>query len=183
MYATNALGEVLPPMFIFDSSVMDSENFLIMDKWVKDLPAVRGKYGCPMEEDYSSFVCVHKSGCTGEELFKQYYEVEILPLFPNVSPECVRDENRKLLRGPIVTKVDSGQGRLVATVEAQEFREKMARLGVIILLGLPNSTSVSQELNQTYQMLKVRNAGCTPRLYGEKIARHAKLLQRLRGRL
>ena len=49
-----------------------------------------------------------------------------LLLFLNVSQKCEWDEsNTKLLKGPIIVKTDSGRGRLAATMQSVNFREKM----------------------------------------------------------
>ena len=40
VYTLNAGGEVLPPLFIFDSSAQNSSNFQVQTSWCDDLPKV-----------------------------------------------------------------------------------------------------------------------------------------------
>jgi hypothetical protein len=47
VYATNAAGETLPPMYIFDSGAKIDDNFRVKLKWLEGLPNVTGRFGCP----------------------------------------------------------------------------------------------------------------------------------------
>ena len=58
IYGSNAAGEVMPPIYCFDSSAEKSDNFQVKPSWVSGLPQVRGKYGCPTTENYESSVAV-----------------------------------------------------------------------------------------------------------------------------
>ena len=40
VYTFNAAGEVLPPLFIFDSTATNTENYKQQIGWIKDLPTV-----------------------------------------------------------------------------------------------------------------------------------------------
>ena len=151
IYGSNAAGEVMPPVYCFDSSADNQENFQVKPSWVNDLPQVRGKCDCPTTETYESSVSVQKSGCTDELLMQQLIEDVYLPLYPNCQKDVERDENGKLIACSIILKTDSGQGRLVATFSSIEFRERMQQCGVYIVLGLPNNTSCTQEQDQLYQ--------------------------------
>ena len=51
----NSAGEAMPPIYCYDSSAGDEENFQIKPSWVEGLPKVRGGYGCPTVEIYDSF--------------------------------------------------------------------------------------------------------------------------------
>ena len=123
IYGSNAAGEVMPPVYCFDSSAENNENFQVKPSWVEGLPQVRGKYGCPTTETYESSVAVRKSGCTDEQLMQQLIKEIYLPLCPNFQKDVKHDDNGMFLRGPIVLKTDSGQGRLIATFSSLEFRE------------------------------------------------------------
>ena len=82
----------------------------------------------------------------------------------------VRDDNGKFIAGPVVFKTDSGQGRLVATFSSLEFREIMQERGVLIVLGLPNSTSFTQEQYQLYQEFKGKTRAMTNEIFCNKLA-------------
>ena len=60
----------------------------------------------------------------------------------------------KLLAGPVVFKLDSGPGRIVASHDSISKREAYFEMGLIILSGLPNSTSVQQEMDALYGPFK-----------------------------
>ena len=177
VYATTAAGETMPPVYIFDTTAKNSDNFKVKEEWSKNLPTVRGKYGCPTTEEYPSNVCVRTSGCTDEQLFQQLISQIYLPLFPNCSSTIERDDNGNLLKGPIIIKTDSGQGRLAATLDSVKFRESMWEQGVYIVLGLPNSTSVSQEMDQLYQTFKGKCRSKTLALFAEKLSKRSTCIQ------
>ena len=56
-------------------------------------------------------------------IFNDFY----LTLYPNFHKVVKRDNNVKLLAGPVFLKNDSGQGQLVARFTILEFRENNAR--------------------------------------------------------
>jgi hypothetical protein len=60
----------------------------------------------------------------------------------------------KLLCGPVILKVDSGPGRMVASAESIRKRAEYLEMGLLILMGLPNATSVQQEMDIIYQGFK-----------------------------
>ena len=73
IYGSSAAGEVMPPLYCFNSSATNEENYQVQPDLVEGLPRVRGRYGCPTTESYESFVDVRKSGCTDEQLMQQWY--------------------------------------------------------------------------------------------------------------
>ena len=58
IYGANEAGEAMPPMYCYDSSARDEENFQMKLSWVEVIPKVRGRYGCPNVETYDSFASV-----------------------------------------------------------------------------------------------------------------------------
>ena len=65
-----------------------------------------------------------------EQLFQPLISQFYLHLFPNCSSTIKRDDNKKLLQGPIIVKTDSGQGRLAATLDIVKILESMWEKGV-----------------------------------------------------
>ena len=112
---------------------------------------------------------VRRSGCTDVELLEALIEKVYLPLYPNVAPITTRDEEGNFLSGPVVFKTDSGQGRLANSWEHLEFRERVAKIGVLLVLGLPNSTSCTQEQDQLYQEFKAKTRRKTQLLFQKKM--------------
>ncbi len=85
VYATNAAGEVLPPMYIFDLSATIDANYWVRVSWLDGLPNVEGRFGCPSRVQSGSFVSVRSSGSMDDSLFNDYIEQVVLPLYPNIS--------------------------------------------------------------------------------------------------
>ena len=94
-----------------------------------------------------------KGGMT-DGIFRRYIEDLILPLYPNISPDIERDTDGKIIKGPVILKTDSGPGRFREDLEHIDFLDKCRKLGFIILLSLPNATSVSAELDQFFGVYK-----------------------------
>ena len=86
-YATNAAGEALPPMFIFDSGAKIEDNFRVKLSWLEGLPVTTGRFGCPTIVETASFYAVRARGSMDDSLFVEYIEKVVLPLFPNISNE------------------------------------------------------------------------------------------------
>jgi hypothetical protein len=99
VYATNAAGETLPPMYIFDSSANIESNFRVKVSWLDGLPNVEGRFGCPTRVESASFYSVRSSGSMDDSLFNDYIDRVILPLYPNISNTTMFDANTgELLR-------------------------------------------------------------------------------------
>jgi len=72
-----------------------------------------------------------------------------------LSPMPIRDPiTKKLLHGPLISKTDSGPGRLATQAGSEEFRNEIASIGLHILLSLPNGTECTAELDQMYSEFK-----------------------------
>jgi hypothetical protein len=90
-----------------------------------------------------------------DSLFNDYIERVILPLYPNIAKTARFDPTSgKLLCGPVILKVDAGPGRMVADIKSITKRAEFLEMGLLILMGLPNSTSVNQEMDVLYGPFK-----------------------------
>jgi hypothetical protein len=155
VYATNAAGESMPPMYIFDSGAKIEDNFQVRLQWLDGLPSVTGRYGCPELIESGSFYSVRSHGSMDDALLNDYINQVILPLYPNISKTTAFEPTSgKLLHGPVILKLDSGPGRIVASYDSILRREALAEMGLIILAGLPNATSVQQEMDALYGAFK-----------------------------
>jgi hypothetical protein len=85
VYATNAAGEALPPMYIFDSCAKIDENFRVKLQWLDGLPTIIGRFGCPTRIESSSFYSVRSRGSMDDSLLNDYIDKVLLPLYPNIS--------------------------------------------------------------------------------------------------
>jgi hypothetical protein len=154
-YATNAAGEALPPFYIFDSGAKLSENFQVNVEWLVGLPTVSGRYGCPTLVESSNFYAVRPRGSMDDTLLNDYIERVIVPLYPNMNKTAVFDPTTgKLNQGPVILKLDAGPGRIVSSADILLKREELFERGLIVLMGLPNATSVQQEMDALYGPFK-----------------------------
>ena len=181
-YATNAYGETLPPLYILDSKAKYPANYKIDTRVGVGLPRVYGRYGCTEPAWYPSFLAVRRKGGIDATLWEQVLEDLILPLHPNTSLEVVRcPKTNKILSGPLIVKTDAGPGRLCMEAKSWKFRARMWDAGIIILLGLPNGTSVNQEQDQGYQVYQPAVKASTQRVVSIKLA--DRVLARKKARL
>ena len=172
VYASNAAGEALPPLYIFDSGAKFEENFRVKCEWLVGLPEVLGKFGFPNLVKQDSFHAVRAKGSMDDTLLNDYIEHVIFPMYPNIQKVAEFDANGKFLRGPVILKVDAGPGRIVASKASITRRAEFSDLGLEILMGLPNATSVQQEMDALYGPFKSGNvcswrASCGPKVKGQ----------------
>ena len=171
VYTTNAAGEVLPPLYIFDSKAQDEKNYKIDLRACDGLPTVTGKYGLDKVQTFHSFVAVRKKGSMDTSLWKAFNKDIILPCYPNIANKVVRCPiTKKILKGPVIMKTDAGPGRLSKTLESIDFREEMHKIGYVFLLVLPNATAATQEMDQGYGALKRECDKSTVRIASMKMA-------------
>ena len=167
-YATNSAGEALPPFYIFDSSAKSDENFRVKVEWLVGLPSVTGRFGCPTQVESSSFYAVRPRGSMDDSLLNQYIEQVIIPLYPNMNKIAIFDPvTGKLNQGPVILKLDAGPGRIVSSEDILLKREALFERGLTIVMGLPNATSVQQEMDALYGPFKSSTYA-----RGEKVVQH-----------
>jgi hypothetical protein len=169
-YATNAAGEALPPFYIFDSSAKLWENFRVKVEWLEGLPLVFGRFGCPTIIKSGSFYAVRPRGSMDDSLLNEYIEKVRVPLYPNMHKTAVFDSvTGKLKQGPVILKRDAGPGRIVSSEAILLKREQFFERGLIILLGLPNATSVQQEMDALYGPFKSSTYACGKKVVQQKL--------------
>ena len=105
----------------------------------------------------------------GEGLFQHYVEIFILPLYPNIGPQVVRDNGGRLLTGPVWINCDTGPGWLQASYKNVEWRSKMKDLGLHLGIGCTNATSFSQVMDDLFQTFKVYCRISTQDLFNKNI--------------
>ena len=171
LYTVNLFGEVLPPLYIFDSKAKEEANFTVDSRNAVGLPEVTGIYGLYRPTCFSSGLSVRKKGGTDTSLWAEYNEKIIKPCYPRMSKHIVRcPRTNKLLQGPLILKTDAGPGRLSKQADSWEARWRWHNEGLVILLGLPNGTSATQEMDQGYAVLKRETKASTVRVARFKMA-------------
>jgi hypothetical protein len=160
-------------IYIYDSSAKSDENFRVKVCWLEGLPLVSGRYGCPTLVESDSFYAVHPRGSMDDTLLNHNIEKVIIPLYPNMGKTAEFDHvTGKQNCGPVILKVDARPGRIVSSEHVLAQREALFERGLIIIMGLPNATSVQQEMDALYGPFKSATYA-----RGEKVVQ-AKLKQR-----
>ena len=89
-------------------------------------------------------VAAWKKVSIDEILYRLYVEKIVLNTYPNASRTIKRDYRTcQILKGTVFLKVDSGPERLSKFKYNIDFRQKMWERGIIIVLGLPNTTGTN----------------------------------------
>ena len=175
VYAFTLRGECLPPLYILSSRAENEDNYKIDPRVCDGLPHVTAKYAQENETVHASRIAVRKKGSMDVKLWHDLHRSVYTPCYlGKLSPEPVRDPiTQKMIRGPLIVKTDNGPGRLSMEATSIEFREEMAKLGVYIVMGLPNATAAQAELDQMYAMFQPRCKKSAIRVVGRKMALRA----------
>jgi hypothetical protein len=133
---SSAAGEAIPPHFQFQTSASSAEGEAIRIEMIRYFTAVKGIFGWGTEQEFPiSFGLNSKGGMDDEEFF-EYIKTSLMKLFPDAAP----------IKGRwVVIKCDSGPGRLNPTLLAY-----LRFHGFILYPGVPNTTAVTQETDQSY---------------------------------
>ena len=74
IYGSNTAVEVMPPIYCFDISSDNSDNFQVKSTWFQGIPKLSGKYGCPTNNTCDSSLYVSNIGYTDKELMQKSIE-------------------------------------------------------------------------------------------------------------
>jgi hypothetical protein len=142
-------------MYVFDSGATNDENFRVKVEWVEGLPSIKGWFGSPTRIVSDSFYAVRSKGSMDDSLLNDYCERVVIPLYPNMAKTAEFDEaTGRLICGPVILKLDAGPGRIVADEATITKRDEFRERGLTIIMGLPNATSVQQEMDALYGPFK-----------------------------
>ena len=137
---SNAAGDPFPPHFQLKTMAQTEEGQRMSVNWFEKTHSVIAKFGFPERQ---SFPCTYgmneKAGMNAIELDK-YIKNSILPLYPDIADEVGKR---------VILKVDSGPGRMNV-----EMLASLRLLGLYVVPGVPNTTSVTQETDQNYGPFK-----------------------------
>ena len=143
---STAYGEALPPHFQFSTKAKTIEKERVRLEAVQFMKSVRGEFG--NRDDSGSYVDkvwpttigLNEKGGMDEDEFEKYILNSILPLYPDVED---KDGKR------VIIKIDSGPGRLNMNLLA-----RLRNVGFILYPGVPNTTAITQETDQSYGLFK-----------------------------
>jgi hypothetical protein len=82
---------------------------------------------------------------------------------------AIFDEQGRLLQGPVILKVNAGPGRIVLLEVVFAKCLALFEQGLIILLSLPNATSVQQEMDTLYGPFKSATYSCSEKVVQQKL--------------
>ena len=134
------------------------------------MPSITGQFGCPTQVESDSFYAARPQGSMDDSFLNQYIESVIVPLYPNMNKTAIFDPTSgKLNQGPVILKLDAGPGRIVSSAAILLKREELFERGLIILMGLPNATSVQQEMDALYGPFKSATYACGEKVVQEKL--------------
>ena len=173
-YGSNAAGEMLPALYIFDSSAKEAADRAAKLPWLFTLPRVKGQFGHESENIYEPFVAATPKGSTEDWVFEEMIEKVIKPLYPEISPSWTFHSDGTVKSGPVFVKTDGGPGRLGKTTLAA--RRRWAAEGIILFPGLPNATAANQEMDQLFGPYKMRRNEVIEEIIAERAQAHAREL-------
>ncbi len=133
---STAAGEPLPPHFQFQTAAQSAEGEAIRIECIRYMLDVRGTFGHPTEQSFPILLGLNAKGGMDDEEFSEYLKNLIMKLYPDAAPVKGRW---------VVIKCDSGPGRLNPTLLAY-----LRVHGFILYPGVPNTTAVTQETDQSY---------------------------------
>jgi hypothetical protein len=136
---SSAAGQPLPPHFQLKSEAK-AENQRFSIEHLENQKMVFTHLGGLQPKEYSTTFGFNEKAGMNEIEFWKFLEATIPRWFPDV-------ENKKGLR--VIIKVDSGPGR-----KNYEKLAKFRLMGIYVIVGVPNSTAVTQETDQNYGPFK-----------------------------
>jgi hypothetical protein len=134
IFGSNALGQPLPPHFQLKTSAKIQERIKIRLDVLEHIPKICADYGDGRKEYSCTFGANEKGGMNTPEFMKYVENIR------HIVTDCADISGKR-----IMLKVDSGPGR-----SDKEFLAWCRARGIIIYPGVPNTTAVSQEMDQSY---------------------------------
>ena len=139
---STAAGEPMPPHFQFLTMAQSEDTQRVNIRMSAFFPKIKGTFGTNCEKEWPVTLGMNLKGGMDEREFRSYFLNSIVPLFPDA--QDVRGKR-------VIMKVDSGPGRMELG-----FLAEARTLGFTIYPGVPNTTAVAQETDQSYGPFKTQ---------------------------
>ncbi len=139
---STAAGEAIPPHFQFATAAKSHEKEKIRAEFDRYTVKVKGKFGHPEEKLFPCTVAMNEKGGMDEKEFNDYFFNNLAALYPDA---------RTIPGKRVMVRVDSGPGRLNQTLLA-----RARYLGFYLYPGVPSTTAVTQETDQSYGPFKTQ---------------------------
>ena len=139
---STAAGEAisLPFPFSVASKSKDTQHLNVTS--ITYFPKIKGKFGNSDFREWPVTIGINEKGGMDDVEFQQYFLNSIVPSFPDFN-----NVNGKR----VMVKVDLRPGRL-----QDSFLAKARTLGFVTYPGVPNTTAVTQEMDQNYGPFKTQ---------------------------
>ena len=168
----NGDDEVGPYTAIFDTSCDDEADRKLNVGWTAGLPRVNCQFGFEQVQTCEPIVLCTPKGGTSEDALEKILELVIIPLYPDLSPNWIKDDNDNIIGGPICHRLDGGPGR--TGQGSLPFRMRMAERGVNLFPSGPaNCTAATQECDQAFGEYKSVCDEVTDEIVSERIKQRA----------
>ena len=177
----NGADEVGPFCCIFDTTCDDENDRKINVGWTAGLPRVNCQFGFEEITTCEPVVLVTPKGGTSEDALEKIIETLIIPLYPDLAPDWIYDDDGNIIGGPIVHRLDGGPGRTGQL--SLPMRMRMAEKGVYLFPSGPaNCTAACQECDQLFGEYKQVCDEVTDEIISERITKRAAEEALLRNR-
>ena len=133
---SSAAGKPLPPHFKFQTSAQSAEAEYIRIECIWYMLDVAARFGHEEEQSFPISLGLNSKGGMDVNEFYEYIVKSIMHLYPDAAPMAGRW---------VVIKCDIGPGRL-----NDELLAYLHFHGYLLYPGVPNTTAVTQERDQSY---------------------------------
>jgi len=140
----NSAGEATPPHIQLPSSAQD-QNKRIYFTTIEDARTVAGRFGHSKTIVFAPSVGMNEKGGMDEEHFEKYLTDLVYRLYP---------DSMDIPGKRVLFKVDQGPGRSNIALLA-----RLRAMGVYLFPSVPNSSSVTQEMDQIFDLFKSLTRG------------------------
>lgn len=132
--------EPIPPLIIYPTSVGDKKNYKVSAKCLRSFPQIAAKYLYPRLCYHDPMFAMSPKGGMNGELFNCWFNEYVLPCIPDIA-----DSPGKR----VMATADMGPGR-----KGIEFLSRAKVDGVYFFPKVPNTTNVTQEMDQQFGPFK-----------------------------
>jgi hypothetical protein len=133
---SNSAGEPIPSHFQFQTAAQTDEAEAVRVETIRYSLDVQATFGHEEVQSFPISIGLNSKGGMDDDEFFEYLQKSIMKLYPDAAPV-----NGKW----VVIKCDSGPGRLNAKLLAY-----LRFHGFLLFPGVPNTTAVTQETDQSY---------------------------------
>ncbi len=146
VYTTNAAGEALPPMNIFDLGATKEENFRVKMEWVEGLPSIKGWLGHHTCIVTQSFYTVHAKGSMDNSVLNDNCECVVIsfPIQQRLQSLITKQDKNSLWTHYF--RLNTRPGFIVKDEDKITKRYEFCERVFLVQMGLTNVTSAQHKM-------------------------------------